>query len=153
MNDVERDQIRAAGAPLPEGDAPIIARQEIEIILARQLAGYLALPIVIIDPSRTVLYYNESGEQMLGRRFDEAGRIPWTDWSRAFHSTDESGAALPVDDLPIIVAVRERRLNHRSYWLRGLDGVQRHLDSTGIPLIGNAGRFLGALGLFAELPS
>src|SRR5947209_6436706 len=43
--------------------------QEIEVILARQLAGYLALPMVIVDPSHIVIFYNEPAERMLGRRF------------------------------------------------------------------------------------
>jgi hypothetical protein len=35
--------------------------------------------------------------------------------------------------------------------MRGRDGIQRHMGETAIPLIGNAGRFLGAVAFFAEI--
>jgi hypothetical protein len=35
--------------------------------------------------------------------------------------------------------------------MRGLDGSRRHMRGTGIPLVGNAGRFLGAIGVFEEI--
>ena len=35
-----------------------MAHEEIEVILARQLASYLAMPIFIVDPQGTLLYYN-----------------------------------------------------------------------------------------------
>jgi PAS domain-containing protein len=125
--------------------------QEIEVILARQLAGYLTLPIIIIAPSLTVLYYNEPAERMLGRRFDEGEAIPWSDWSKAFEFSDEAGVPVQAREMPLATALRDRRPAHRTFWMRGLDGVQRHMDETAIPLIGNAGRFLGAIGFFAEI--
>jgi hypothetical protein len=35
-----------------------MAQKEIEVILTRQLASYLAMPIIIIDPLGTLLFYN-----------------------------------------------------------------------------------------------
>jgi PAS domain-containing protein len=126
-------------------------RREIEVILARQLAGYLALPIVIVDPSQVVVYYNEPAEQMLGRGFDEGAAIPGADWSRAFEFTDDTGAPVPTAEMPIGAALRTRKVIHGTFWMRGLDGVRHHLDGTGIPLVGNAGRFLGVIGIFSEI--
>lgn len=133
------------------GEANSSTRQEIEVILARQLAGYLALPTVIVDPSHQVLFYNEPAERMFGRRFDEGGPIPWPGWSQAFHFVDDTGDPIPSEQMPIALALRRRRAAHRSLWLRGLDGVTRHMDETAIPLVGNAGRFLGAVAFFSEL--
>lgn len=120
----------------------------IELILTRQLAGYLALAIVMVDPTWSVIYYNEMAERILGRRFDEAGPIPWTDWSDAFHFTDSTGQAIPAEEIPVLASLRSRRISHLDFWMRGLDGMLRHVDSVGIPLIGNAGRFQGAVGVF-----
>jgi hypothetical protein len=36
-------------------------------------------------------------------------------------------------------------------WIRGLDNVQRHLEVTGFPLIGQANRYLGAIAVFWEI--
>jgi PAS domain-containing protein len=121
------------------------------VILARQLAGYLALPVVIIDPSYIVVYYNEPAERMLGRRFDEVGVILWADWSKTFAFTDHSGRPMAARDLPMGTALERRHPAHASFRLRGLDGVERHVEEVAIPLIGLEGQFLGALGLFAEI--
>src|ERR1700694_2872834 len=74
-------------------------RQEIEVILARQLAGYLALPILILDPTGSVVFYNEPGEKLLGRRFDEAS-IPWSEWSTTFEFVDDAGRPIPIERTP-----------------------------------------------------
>jgi PAS domain-containing protein len=42
---------------------------EIEMILMRQLASYLAMPIFIVDPVGNLVFYNEPAESILGRRF------------------------------------------------------------------------------------
>lgn len=128
-----------------------ITGHPIEVILARQLAGYLALAIIIVDPSGSVIYYNEPAERILGRRFDEAGPIPWTAWSNAFNFTDMAGEAIPAEEIPVLAAWRSRRISHLEFWMRGLDGVPRHVDAVGIPLWGNAGRFHGAVSIFQAI--
>lgn len=139
------------GSSMHHAEPGSTTRQEIEVILTRQLAGYLALPMVIVDPSHQVLFYNESAELMFGRRFDEGGPVPWAGWSQAFHFVDDRGDPIPSEQMPLALALRHRRLAHRSLWLRGLDGVTRHVDEIAIPLIGNAGRFVGAVAVFTEI--
>jgi PAS domain-containing protein len=125
--------------------------QEIEVILVRQLAGYLALPVVILDPQGTVIYYNEPAERILARRFDEGGPIPPTHWAADFEFAYESGEPLPLEEMTLVAALRTRELVHMNFRLRGLDKVRHHVASAGIPLIGNAGRFLGVAAFFFEL--
>ena len=57
-----------------------MAQQEIEVILIRQLASYLAMPIVIVNPEGTLLFYNEPAEQLLAMRFEEQGELTG-EWS------------------------------------------------------------------------
>jgi len=66
--------------------------KEIEVILTRQLASYLATPIFIVDPTGTLLYYNEPAELVLGRRFEETGEMPIEEWSTIFVPVDDDGA-------------------------------------------------------------
>jgi len=153
MTDTQRDQGEAATVE-EQRDGSYLSpttRHEIEVILARQLAGYLAIPIVIVEPSHLVVYYNEPAERMLGRRFDEGGPIPWAEWTKAFDFRDDAGEPIPATELPLATSLHHRRLAHRTFWIRGLDGIQRHMGETAIPLIGNAGRFLGAVAFFAEI--
>ena len=45
--------------------------QPIQIILMKQLAGYLSIPLFLVGPNGDLLFYNEPAEAILGRRFDE----------------------------------------------------------------------------------
>ena len=43
----------------------------IQIILIRQLAGYLSVPLFLVDPKGDLLFYNEPAEEVLGREMHE----------------------------------------------------------------------------------
>ena len=58
--------------------------QPIQIILMRQLAGYLSVPMFLVGPSGDLLFYNEPAEAILGRRFNETGAMSAKEWSAAF---------------------------------------------------------------------
>ena len=126
--------------------------KDIEVILARHLASYLATSIFIVDPHGTLIYYNEPAERILGRRFEETGEMPVDEWSTIFTPTNEAGAPLSPDALPLVIALRDCRPAHGSFWIRGLDDVQRHIEVTAFPLIGQAQRYTGAVAIFWELP-
>jgi PAS domain-containing protein len=124
---------------------------EIEMILMRQLASYLAMPIFIVDPVGNLVFYNEPAESILGRRFEETGEMEMGEWSTIFESTDEEGMLIPLKAQPLVMALTERRPTHRLLWIRGLDNVQRHVEATCFPLIGQANRYLGAVAIFWEV--
>jgi len=128
-----------------------MAQKEIEMILLRQLASYLAMPILIADPEGTLLFYNEPAEQLLGKRFEETGEISTDEWAEALMLTDEHGMPIPPEARPLIIALDERRPVHRQMWGQGADGVRRHVEVTAFPLIGETGRHLGAVALFWEV--
>jgi PAS domain-containing protein len=125
-------------------------QQEIEMILVRQLASYLAMPIFVVNPEGTLVYYNEPAESILGRRFEETGEMPMSEWSTIFEPTDETGVPIAPNEVPLAIALTERRPAHCGLWICGLDNVQRHLEVTGFPLIGQANRYLGAIAIFWE---
>lgn len=127
-----------------------MAQQEIEVILMRQLASYLAAPVFIVDPQGNLLYYNEPAEVILGYRFEETGEMPVHEWSTVFQPTDEDGVQLAPEELPLVVALRDRRPAHRDFRIRGLDGTSRRIGVTALPLVGQAERFLGAVAFFWE---
>jgi len=125
-------------------------QREIEVILSRQLASYLTMPIFIVDDQGTMIFYNEPAEQILGQRFEETGEMPPDEWVAASTATDDGGNALPTDALPLMVALRERRGVHGSMWIRGRDNQRRKIAITAFPIIGQAGRDLGAMAIFWE---
>jgi PAS domain-containing protein len=125
--------------------------KEIEVILARHLASCLAMPIFIIDPAGNLVFYNEPAEPILGCRFEETGEMPASEWSTIYTPTDENGASLPAEDLPLMIALVERRPANRRFWICSLDNVRRHIEVTAFPLIGQTDRFLGAMAIFWEV--
>jgi PAS domain-containing protein len=129
-----------------------MAQQAIELILMRQLASYLATPVFLVDPGGTLLYYNEPAEDILGEHFDEAGPMPVDRWATIFTPVDDEGRELEPDALPLVRALTEGRPAHGRFWIEGLDRVRRHIEVTAFPLLGVAGRFVGAVAIFWEAP-
>jgi PAS domain-containing protein len=123
----------------------------IQIILLRQLAGYLSVPLFLVDPKGNLLFYNEPAEVILGQRFEETGAMSADVWSSAFNPEDENGDPVPPDRVPLMISVAERRPAYRRLFIRGLDGVVRHVEIAAIPIVGLQGDFLGAAALFWEV--
>lgn len=127
-----------------------MAQKDVELILARQLAGYLVMPIFLVDPHGCLVYYNEPAEEILGHRFDETGAMPREVWSSIFEAVDQGDAPFPPEAMPLEIAIRERRPVHNSFCIRALDGVRRCIEVTAMPIIGQADRLVGAMAMFWE---
>jgi PAS domain-containing protein len=122
----------------------------IELVLLKQVAGYLAMPVFVVDEHGTVEYYNEPAEALLGRRYEETGQIPLETWVNLWSPSDSDGRPLPLEALPLPIAVRERRPVQGSFSIRGLDGRTREITVTALPLEGSDGSHLGAFAIFWE---
>jgi PAS domain-containing protein len=125
-------------------------QQPIEIILLRQWASHMATPIWIAGNRGELLYYNESAEGLLGRRFDEAGQMRLRDLPKIFETTTPEGKPISEADLPLGKALRERQPAHLRVRITALDGKSRLLDITAVPLLVQGGAYLGALAMFWE---
>ena len=129
-----------------------MSQRGVELILMRQLASSLAMPIFLVDPFGNLLFYNEPAEQLLGSRYDETGEMSAREWSRLFAPIGEDGSTVPAEALPLSIALHKHRAAHLAFWIRGLDGVSRKIGATAFPLDGQGGRQLGAVGIFWEQP-
>jgi hypothetical protein len=123
---------------------------DVELILMRQVASYLAMPIFLVDPAGTLLYYNEPAESLLGKRYDETGEMPLKEWGTVWQPTDRNGVPLAPEELPLAIAVQHGRPAHGQISITGLDGVARQLSITAFPLVGQSNRNLGAVAIFWE---
>ncbi len=122
----------------------------IQIILTRQLAAYLSVPLFLVDPEGTLVFYNEPAEAILGRRFDETGAMPLEEWSSAFTRFDDEGQPIAPEDLPLTITLAEKRPTYKRYHTKARDGVVRHIEVTCIPITGLQDDFLGAVVRFWE---
>ena len=128
-----------------------MVQKEIEVILIRQLASYLAMPMVIVNPAGTLLFYNEPAEQLLAMRFEETGELTADEWINDLMLTDEHGMPVAPEARPLVIALHEGRPAHKTMWGQGRDGVRRHVEVTAFPLIGQTGCALGAVAIFWEV--
>jgi PAS domain-containing protein len=128
-----------------------MAQNEVEVILMRQLASYLAMPILLVDPKGDLLFFNEAAERILGKRFDETDEIRRGTWSATFKAAAEDGTPLPREKQVLYIATDKHQPAHDRFWIQGLDGISRKIEAVAFPLEGQGGRRLGAVGIFWEV--
>jgi PAS domain-containing protein len=128
-----------------------VSQPGIEIILMRQLASYLAVPILIVDRERDLLFFNEPAELILGRRFDETGKIQREEWASSFRPSDVNGVPIPPAEQPLTRATDRGEPSHRRFLLTGLDGVARVIEGVAFPLASRESGLMGAVGVFWEV--
>ena len=126
-------------------------QQPLELILLRQLASYLAVPIWIMDDAGNLIFYNETAEGLFGVRFDDAGPIRSDDLVGMFQATDLDGEPLEQADLPIVIALSKRIPSYRQLRICALDGQWKSMEVSAVPLEGQGGRFLGAFATLWEI--
>jgi PAS domain-containing protein len=119
--------------------------QAVELILARQLASGLAVPVLLVDARGDTLFYNEPAEQIFARPFDEIDALPFEERAAMLAPRRESGEPLPVERLPGMIAMRERRPAHAEFYIHGFDGTLRAVEATAIPIESAGGHVLGTL--------
>jgi PAS domain-containing protein len=118
-------------------------QKHLVLILAREFASSLSTPTLIADERGYLVYYNEAAELVVGRRFSEAGEIPLEDWVGAFEPRTVSSKPLPPEQRPARVAFDEHRACHLRYLVRGVDGIDREIESTAFPLFARTDEFVG----------
>ncbi len=127
-----------------------MAAYEIEIILNRQLADCLSIPVFITDTKGDLIYYNEPAEEIFGKQYDETGEMPVEIWSTIFKPMDESGNALLPEELPLVKTLKDCNPYHSTFWIESLTGKLEKIAVTSYPILGRATKFLGAVAIFWE---
>jgi PAS domain-containing protein len=123
-------------------------QKHLVLILAREFASSLSTPTLIADERGVLVYYNEAAEQVVGRRFSEAGEIPLDDWVDAFEPRTISSDPLPAERRPARIAFDERRAAHLRYLVRSADGVDREIETTAFPLFARTDEFVGIVAIW-----
>jgi PAS domain-containing protein len=128
-----------------------MAQQSVEMILVRQLASYLFVPVMVVDTTETVVFYNEPAERILGVRFEETGRIAPEEAERLIELSDDPAAGPDDAGRPLLTALQQRRPAHARRWLlRRGDRVRLQVEITAFPVIDQEDRLLGAVAMFWE---
>ncbi len=121
---------------------------DIEIILNRQLADCLSIPVFITDTKGNLLFYNEPAEEILGKRYEDTGEMPVEEWSTIFKTKEFDGNEIAPKDLPLVKTLTEQLPFHKTFLIESLLGKLEKISLTSYPIIGRTGKFLGAVAIF-----
>lgn len=121
---------------------------EIEIVLNRQLADCLSIPVFITDTVGNLIFYNEPAEEILGKRYEDTGEMPVEQWSTAFNPVDELGNVLAPEELPLVKTLRDGLPYHKSFFIKSMEGKDQNISVTSYPIIGRTGKMLGGVAIF-----
>ena len=123
-------------------------QKHVVLILARELASNLATPTLIADDRGNLVFYNEAAETLLGRSFAELGELPGERWTAMFAPRTLDGEPLGPGQTPGGVALRTRRAAHVRFRITSLDGVEREISATAVPLFAHADELVGVMSVF-----
>ena len=118
-----------------------------ELILARGLMANLTTPAFLVDPDGTLVFFNEAAGELLGLRYEDAEPMTLPDWGTRFVPLTVDGREIPLDDLPLTIALRELRPVHERFTVRSLHGDAREIEVSAFPILGNMG-LQGAMAIF-----
>jgi PAS domain S-box-containing protein len=125
-------------------------QKSLVLILAREFASQLAMPMFIVDGDGNLVFYNEPAERILGQSYAEAGELSSEELVRAFPIENLAGEPLDVEERAVGIALLERRPTHATNRIRGLDGVWRTVSVTAVPLLTGSDELGGVVAIFWE---
>lgn len=108
----------------------------LELILARQWAALLSMPVLIFDSEGSLVYFNEPAGLLLGRKYEEVGVMVPAEWQAAFPMETEDGHAIRGADTPMVAALKQDMPVQRQVVVKAMDGVRRRAAVTAFPIKG-----------------
>jgi hypothetical protein len=100
--------------------------------------------MAIVDAHGDLVHYNRSAELLLGQPYTRV--LTRDEWTELWSPTNLEGARIPAEQLPLLVALRERRPAHGWLSIASLDGISRRLEVTAFPVESG-----GAVALFWQV--
>ncbi len=129
-----------------------MSQKPIELIMARNLIASLSTPGFLVDEQGVLVFYNEAAGILLGRRYEEAGKMTPEEWGTTWGPFDRDGETIPLEELPLTIALREGRPAHSTFNIRSLDGSQHPIEASALPILTAEGS-RGAMVFFWQVNS
>jgi PAS domain-containing protein len=120
------------------------------LILAREFAANIAVPIFLVDAENTLVYYNDAAAVAFGGPFGLTGELHHGQWTPKFNPTRPDGTAYDRHELPLVIALEERRPAHGVNMVTAPDGGRVLVEFSAIPLFSNPDDFVGVMVSFWE---
>src|SRR3954469_17944132 len=123
-----------------------MASPSLELILARNLISGIGLAAFLVDPDGVLVFFNDAAGDLIGRRFEEVGRLRRDEWSE-FGPFDEFGKLMPTDSMPLTLALRRGLPAHDRFRISSGGDELVEVDVSALPL-GSGDGFKGAIVVF-----
>jgi len=126
---------------------------DLVLIVARSFATKLATPTLIIDRHGDLVYFNDAAAEVLGSSYLDVGKLDAARWQELFAPRTLDEEPMTPEQTPGGVALLERRPVHGSFAFRSLDGREREITVTALPLFSHPDEVVGVMSIFWELPA
>jgi hypothetical protein len=120
------------------------------LILAREFAANVAVPIFLVDPDNTLVYYNDAAAVAFGGPFGETGELRHGQWLPKFNPTLPDGTPVDRSAMPLVIALEERRPAHAMHEVTAPGGRRTMVEFAALPLFSTPDDFTGVLVAFWE---
>jgi PAS domain-containing protein len=107
-----------------------------EMIVARGLISRLSTASFLVDRDGTLVFFNEPAAGLLGISFEEAGPMRPGTWGTRFRPREPGGRELPIEELPLAVAVQSGRPGFSRMEITGADGTDHQIEVCAFPIVG-----------------
>jgi PAS domain-containing protein len=124
--------------------------KSLPLILAREFASNVAVPIFLVDDTNTLVYYNDAAAVAFGGPFGQTGELRHGEWAARFNPTRPDGTPYDRKELPLVVALEERRPAHGVNMVNDPRGGRRLVEFSALPLFSSPEDFAGVLVAFWE---
>jgi PAS domain-containing protein len=123
-------------------------QQPLELILARNLLSSVSTPAFLVDTGGVLVFFNEAAGALLGKQFEETGKMGPQEWGELFGPFDREGKPISFEELPLTIALRAGRPAHERMKLASARGDIHSVEVSALPLVSQGGGFRGALAIF-----
>ena len=119
----------------------------LQLILARNLLSSLSTAAFLVAVDGELLFFNDAAGNLLGRRFEETGKMTAQEWTSTFGPFGQDGQPIPFDQLPVTIALRGNKPSHGGFQIRFADGERHDIEASALPIVGDE-NFHGAVIVF-----
>jgi PAS domain-containing protein len=124
------------------------SQKPLELILARNLLTSISTPSFLVDGEGTMVFYNEAAAALLGRSFEDAGRMTAEEWTAAFGPLSNGDQPYELDQISLTQAIQSGQPAHGSFCIRTARSDRHQVEAAAFPLVTANDGPSGAMVLF-----
>lgn len=126
------------------------ALKSLVLIRAKHLAESVTTPMFLADREGDLVFFNEAAEVMLGKSFNDIGRMTAAEWGKTLNVRSRDGQPFPLEAMPGWLEVQAHRPALGHVLLTTFNGGDIVIALCAVPLFTSQSQFEGAMVMFWE---